>query len=97
MITYLYALTPHPDPDSSSYQALYIVEKAFWEENHCLDDDFDEELVDSLEENGFYVLAESAFEFEGTMREARKALAQMKNAYFIEDNNLREFCDRQEN
>lgn len=45
-----------------------ICEKAFYEKNHYLNDEFNEDLNDLLDKNGFYELAERTYEIPDEFR-----------------------------
>jgi hypothetical protein len=60
---------------------IAIVEKSFWDLNHCLNSDDEDPFLDDNVPDGFYALSDSIYEYEGEVEEARQVLI---NASFEE-------------
>lgn len=72
MKTYLYSI----NVESEMPGVLFVsfVAQDFWEEEHCMDDQTPEELIDALEPHGFSEAMESVFEYEGDMAQMEEIL-----------------------
>lgn len=72
MQTYFYDIST--DPDMPGFVFVSLVSEAFWNREHCMDDQTPEELYEALESGGFAETMESVFELEGTPEQAEDIL-----------------------